>query len=142
MVSVSLDGVTKLFGETAAVDGVTLELKGGELFFLLGPSGCGKTTCLRIVAGFYRPDAGRVRFDERVMDTVAPHLRNTGMVFQNYALWPHMTVADNVAYGLRLRKLVSLTATWPSMHREIRRTGSILVSGENRLARSAALHIR
>jgi iron(III) transport system ATP-binding protein len=105
LVSVSLESVTKLFGDTRAVDDVTLELKGGELFFLLGPSGCGKTTCLRIVAGFYQPDTGTLRFDERVMNRVPPHLRNTGMVFQNYALWPHMTVADNVAYGLRLRKL-------------------------------------
>ena len=105
MVSVSLEGVTKLFGDTAAVNDVTLELKGGELFFLLGPSGCGKTTCLRIVAGFYDPDEGAVRFGEREMNRVPPHRRNTGMVFQNYALWPHMSVADNVAYGLRLRKL-------------------------------------
>ncbi|MFQ5808409.1 MAG: ABC transporter ATP-binding protein [Armatimonadota bacterium] len=111
LVSVSLEGVTKLFGETAAVDRVTLELRGGELFFLLGPSGCGKTTCLRIVAGFYEPDTGTVRFDEREMNRVPPHLRNTGMVFQNYALWPHMTVADNVEYGLRLRKLATAERT-------------------------------
>ena len=111
MVSVSLEGVTKLFGDTRAVDDVTLELKGGELFFLLGPSGCGKTTCLRIVAGFYQPDAGTLRFNERVMNRVPPHLRNTGMVFQNYALWPHMTVVENVAYGLRLRKLPAAERT-------------------------------
>src|SRR6266852_4321715 len=78
---------------------------GRELFTLLGPSGCGKTTLLRLMAGFYRPDSGEIWFGERRVDGLAPHARNIGMVFQNYALWPHMTVAANITYGLKLRKL-------------------------------------
>ena len=105
MVSVRLQDVTKRFGEVVAVDSVSLEVRKGELFFLLGPSGCGKSTLLRSVAGFYDPDAGSVVFDDRDVTRVAPHLRNTGMVFQNYALWPHMTVEDNVGYGLEVRRI-------------------------------------
>ena len=105
MVSVTLDNVTKRFGDVVAVDGVSLTVQKGELFFLLGPSGCGKTTLLRIVAGFYAADDGMIRFDDRDMTNVPPHRRNTGMVFQNYALWPHMTVAENVAYGLEVRDI-------------------------------------
>jgi iron(III) transport system ATP-binding protein len=104
-VEVHLQNVVKLFGDVSAVDDVTLEIKKGELFFLLGPSGCGKTTCLRIIAGFYRPDLGKLYFDDRLINDVPPHKRNTGMVFQNYALWPHMTVYENVEYGLNVRKL-------------------------------------
>jgi len=77
----------------------------GELFTLLGPSGCGKTSLLRLLAGFYQPDAGTIRFGDRVVNGLPPYERRIGMVFQNYALWPHMTVADNISYGLRLRKL-------------------------------------
>jgi iron(III) transport system ATP-binding protein len=95
--------VVKRFGPAAAVDRVSLQIADGELFTLLGPSGCGKTTLLRLVAGFYRPDAGDVVFGDRVVNDIPPHARNIGMVFQNYALWPHMTVFQNVAYGLRLR---------------------------------------
>ncbi len=102
---IAIRGVTKRFGTVAAVDRVSLEIADGELFTLLGPSGCGKTTLLRLVAGFYRPDAGEVVFGERVVNDIPPHARNIGMVFQNYALWPHMTVFQNVAYGLRLRRL-------------------------------------
>ena len=97
--------VVKRFGATAAVDRVSLQIADGELFTLLGPSGCGKTTLLRLVAGFYRPDAGDVVFGDRVVNDIPPYARNIGMVFQNYALWPHMTVFQNVAYGLRLRGL-------------------------------------
>jgi len=104
-VEVHLQNVVKLFGAVSAVDDVTLEIKKGELFFLLGPSGCGKTTCLRMIAGFYRPDSGKLYFDDRLINDVPPHKRNTGMVFQNYALWPHMTVYENVEYGLNVRKL-------------------------------------
>jgi ABC-type Fe3+/spermidine/putrescine transport system ATPase subunit len=75
------------------------------LFTLLGPSGCGKTTLLRLIAGFHRPDAGRIHFGERDVTDLPPYARNIGMVFQNYALWPHMTVFQNIAYGLRLRRL-------------------------------------
>ncbi len=92
-----------------AVDGASLEIVDGELFTLLGPSGCGKTTLLRLMAGFYTPDAGEIWFGERRVDALRPYERNIGMVFQNYALWPHMTVRANVAYGLKLRKLDSAT---------------------------------
>jgi len=105
MVGVRLEGVTKRFGAVVAADRVTLAVGKGDLFFLLGPSGCGKTTLLRIVAGFEQPDSGTVHFDDRDMADVPPHRRNTGMVFQNYALWPHLTVADNVAYGLAVRRV-------------------------------------
>ncbi|HPU83853.1 MAG TPA: ABC transporter ATP-binding protein [Candidatus Latescibacteria bacterium] len=105
MVSVQLEGVTKTFGNARAVDRVTLNIGRGELFFLLGPSGCGKTTLLRMIAGFYQADEGRILFDGRDMTGVPPHKRNTGMVFQNYALWPHLSVAENVAYGLDVRKV-------------------------------------
>ncbi|HXD96143.1 MAG TPA: ATP-binding cassette domain-containing protein, partial [Candidatus Acidoferrum sp.] len=97
--------VVKRFATTTAVDGATLDIADGELFTLLGPSGCGKTTLLRLIAGFYRPDGGEIWFGERRVDRLAPYERNIGMVFQNYALWPHMTVRANVSYGLRLRKL-------------------------------------
>ncbi len=105
MLSVSFANVTKRFDGTVAVNDLTLEIKEGELFFLLGPSGCGKTTCLRMVAGFYQPDGGTLRFGDKVMNNVPPHRRNTGMVFQNYALWPHLTARGNVEYGLRVRKM-------------------------------------
>ena len=82
-----------------------LEIDAGEFFFLLGPSGCGKTTLLRILAGFDQPETGRVFFDGRDVTAVPPHERNTGMVFQNYALWPHMTVWKNVEYGLTMRNM-------------------------------------
>ncbi|MFA6564005.1 MAG: ABC transporter ATP-binding protein [Verrucomicrobiia bacterium] len=100
---VSIQGVTKRFGSVVAADDVSFDIRDGELFFLLGPSGCGKTTVLRLIAGFYAPDAGDVLFDSKPVNDVPPNKRNTGMVFQNYALWPHMTVAENVAYGLDVR---------------------------------------
>jgi iron(III) transport system ATP-binding protein len=106
-VSVKLESVTKVLGESRAVDNLTLDIAAGELFFLLGPSGCGKTTALRLVAGFYRPDHGRILFSGRDQSRVPPHKRNTGMVFQNYALWPHMDVRTNVAYGLKMRGVSS-----------------------------------
>jgi ABC-type Fe3+/spermidine/putrescine transport system ATPase subunit len=103
IVSVKFDGVSKILGEYRAVDNLNLEVGAGELFFLLGPSGCGKTTALRMVAGFYRPDEGRILFNDKDQSRVPAHKRNTGMVFQNYALWPHMDVRSNVAYGLKMR---------------------------------------
>jgi ABC-type Fe3+/spermidine/putrescine transport system ATPase subunit len=102
---VTIQGVVKRFGAVTAVDAVDLTVADGELFTLLGPSGCGKTTLLRLLAGFYQPDGGTIRFGDRVVNGLAPYERRIGMVFQNYALWPHMTVADNIGYGLRLRKL-------------------------------------
>ena len=107
MVNLTLQGITRKFGEVTAVDDVSLEIGRGELFFLLGPSGCGKTTLLRLIAGFYAATLGRILFDNKDMTRIPPHRRNTGMVFQNYALWPHMTVWENVAYGLILRKVSS-----------------------------------
>jgi iron(III) transport system ATP-binding protein len=104
-VQVRLDNITKRFGDTTAVNKVTLDIGDGELFFLLGPSGCGKTTVMRMVAGFYIPDEGRIFFDNDDVSHLPPHKRDTGMVFQSYALWPHMTVRENVAFGLELRKL-------------------------------------
>ena len=105
MVYVKLVDVTKRFGEVVAVDKASFTVKEGELFTLLGPSGCGKTTTLRIIAGFEYPDEGQVFFGEEEVTYKKPYERGTAMVFQNYALWPHMTVFDNVAYGLKLRKL-------------------------------------
>ena len=102
---IGIHGVVKRFGAVMAVDRAELDVADGELFTLLGPSGCGKTTLLRLLAGFYQPDEGEIRFGERRVNGLAPYERNIGMVFQNYALWPHMTVAGNVSYGLRLRKL-------------------------------------
>jgi iron(III) transport system ATP-binding protein len=105
-VKIALRGVVKRFGAAVAVDHATVEIGDGELFTLLGPSGCGKTTLLRLIAGFYRPpDAGEIRFGERRVEALPPYERNIGMVYQNNALWPHMTVRGNVTYGLRLRKL-------------------------------------
>ncbi|HET9924370.1 MAG TPA: ABC transporter ATP-binding protein, partial [Methylomirabilota bacterium] len=102
---IEIRGAVKRFGAVTAVDAVDLTVADGELFTLLGPSGCGKTTLLRLLAGFHQPDAGSIRFGDRVVNGLPPYERRIGMVFQNYALWPHMTVADNICYGLRLRKL-------------------------------------
>ena len=102
---VTIQGVVKRFGAVTAVDAVDLTVADGELFTLLGPSGCGKTTLLRLLAGFYQPDGGTIRFGDRIVNGLAPYERRIGMVFQNYALWPHMTVAENIGYGLRLRRL-------------------------------------
>jgi iron(III) transport system ATP-binding protein len=108
---IAIDNLTKRFGPLAAVNNVSLSIEQGEMFTLLGPSGCGKTTLLRLLAGFYTPDAGEIRFGNRVVNDVPPHERGIGMVFQNYALWPHMTVTENVAYGLKLRKVSSSDRT-------------------------------
>ncbi|MBT4523690.1 MAG: ABC transporter ATP-binding protein [Phycisphaerae bacterium] len=105
MTAIFLKGLTKKFGETIAVNEVDLEIKAGDLFFLLGPSGCGKTTLLRMLAGFIEPTAGAVYFGEKEVTFEPPNKRNTGMVFQSYALWPHMSVVENVAYGLKIRKI-------------------------------------
>ncbi len=100
-----LDGVTKKFESVRAVNRVTLDIPRGSFATLLGPSGCGKTTLLRMIAGFYEPDEGAIYLDNRRIDPLPAHRRGTAMVFQDYALFPHMTVYDNVAYGLRLAKL-------------------------------------
>jgi iron(III) transport system ATP-binding protein len=102
---IRVQDLTKRFGSLEVVSRVSFSIQEGELFTLLGPSGCGKTTLLRLIAGFYSPDEGEIRFDEVRVNEVPPHERGIGMVFQNYALWPHMTVFENIAYGLRLRRL-------------------------------------
>jgi len=105
MVNVKLVNVTKRFGRVVAVNKVTLAVEHGEFFTLLGPSGCGKTTTLRVIAGLEYADEGRIIFDNTDVTNLPPYKRGTGMVFQNYALWPHMTVFDNIAYGLKIKKL-------------------------------------
>jgi ABC-type Fe3+/spermidine/putrescine transport system ATPase subunit len=104
-VHVRLSKVTKRLGATVAVDGVSLDVPEGHFMTLLGPSGCGKTTTLRMVAGFYHPDAGDIFVRDRRVTDLPPHRRNMAMVFQEYALFPHMTVRENVGYGLRMRKV-------------------------------------
>jgi putative spermidine/putrescine transport system ATP-binding protein len=104
--AIALERVTKVFaGATRAVDDVSLAIAEGEFFSLLGPSGCGKTTTLRMIAGFEAPDSGRVRVRGQDITALPPEKRNMGMVFQNYALFPHRTVAENVAFGLRMRNV-------------------------------------
>jgi putative spermidine/putrescine transport system ATP-binding protein len=105
-VNISLRGVTKRFGTATAVDALSLDVAPGELVSVVGGSGCGKTTTLRMIAGFERPDAGEVRFDGRLVNDVPPRARGVGIVFQSYALFPTMTVGDNIAFGLRV-------ARWP-----------------------------
>ena len=105
MISIRIQQLTKRFGAVTALRELDLSIEPGELFFLLGPSGCGKTTLLRSLAGFAIPDEGRIFFDAEDVTRLAPHKRNTGMMFQSYALWPHMTVAQNVAFGLEERKI-------------------------------------
>ncbi|WP_027877453.1 ABC transporter ATP-binding protein [Meiothermus cerbereus] len=104
-IAVRLEGVTKRFGDQVAVDRVSLEIRDGEFFSLLGPSGCGKTTLLRMIAGFDTPDQGRVIIGGKDMTEVPPYLRPVNTVFQNYALFPHMTVEQNIAFGLRMKKM-------------------------------------
>jgi iron(III) transport system ATP-binding protein len=107
--SVELRGLTKRFGSLAVVDEVSLRIDHGKLVCLLGPSGCGKTTTLRLIAGFLEPSSGEIHVGDRVVSSTArtlpPENRNMSMIFQSYALWPHMTVEDNITYGLRLRRL-------------------------------------
>lgn len=105
MVAVRVENVVKSFGAVTALTGVSMEIAAGELFFLLGPSGAGKTTLLRCLAGLETPDQGQILFGGEDVTRVEPHLRQTGMVFQNYALWPHLSVADNVGFGLKQQKL-------------------------------------
>jgi ABC-type Fe3+/spermidine/putrescine transport system ATPase subunit len=104
--TITASHLTKSFSpEARVVDDVSFSIRPGEMFFLLGPSGCGKTTVLRMLAGFLQPDDGEILFDQKRMNGIAPQHRNTAMVFQNYAIWPHLSVYDNVAYGPRARKL-------------------------------------
>lgn len=104
-ITVELQGITKRFDDLVAVNDLSLQIKKGEFFSFLGPSGCGKTTTLRIVAGFLEADEGRVLINGQDMAYLSPNKRDIGMVYQNYALFPHMTVNQNVAFGLRMRKV-------------------------------------
>jgi putative spermidine/putrescine transport system ATP-binding protein len=103
--ALSLEDVVKRFGDVVAVDGVSLDVAPGEFFSLLGPSGSGKTTCLRMIAGFDQPTSGRILLEGREVSDLPPFERNVNTVFQDYALFPHMTVAQNVGYGLMVRKI-------------------------------------
>ena len=109
MPNLYLDDITKTFGATRAVDELTVEVQEGESVVLLGPSGCGKTTLLKLIAGFLKPDNGRVLVGDQVLsnqfEIMPPDKRKMSMVFQSYAIWPHKTVFQNVAYGLQVRKM-------------------------------------
>ena len=105
MSSVRLDGISKRYGDHVAVREISLAIAQGEFLVLLGPSGCGKTTTLRMIAGFIEPSGGRIFFGTRDVTELPPYHRNTGLVFQGYALFPHLSVFENVAFGLRMRKL-------------------------------------
>src|SRR5687768_9528764 len=105
MATVELIDVRKSFGTTEAVAGVSLRIAQGEFVAVLGPSGCGKTTTLNLLAGFTLPTSGEILIDQASVAHVPPHKRNIGVVFQSYALFPHLTVFDNVAFGLRMRKV-------------------------------------
>ncbi|MBI3372114.1 MAG: ABC transporter ATP-binding protein [Betaproteobacteria bacterium] len=104
MGTIAIEGVRRSFGSVEAVRHLSLDIRDSEFFTLLGPSGCGKTTLLRMIAGFTEPDAGEIRIGGKRIDTLPPHRRNIGMVFQNYAIFPNLTVAGNIAYGLKARK--------------------------------------
>ncbi|MDF1738184.1 MAG: ABC transporter ATP-binding protein [Verrucomicrobiales bacterium] len=105
MVSIRIRGLVKRFGDVVALDHLDLNIESGELFFLLGPSGCGKTTLLRSIAGFHIPEEGEITFDRQDVTKVPPHKRETAMMFQSYALWPHLNVFKNVAFGLEERRV-------------------------------------
>ncbi len=104
-VTIKCAGIVKKFGDNTVIPGLDLEIKESEFFTLLGPSGCGKTTLLRMVAGFNSIEGGTISFNDKVINNIAPNKRNIGMVFQNYAIFPHMSVFKNVAYGLTNRKV-------------------------------------
>src|SRR3954471_19539020 len=104
-VAVRFNHVTKRFDKTVALDGVSLSIRRGEFMTLLGPSGCGKTTLLNLAAGFFSPDGGEILIDGERVNDLPTYKREIGMMFQNYALFPHMTVAGNVGYGLKVRHL-------------------------------------
>lgn len=123
MVSVSIDSITKRYGDGPLVlRDINMRIEAGELFFLLGPSGCGKTTLLRLLAGFLEPTSGSIRFGDREVVGVPAEKRGTAMVFQNYALWPHMSVAQNVGFGLEVQRV-------PSAERQARVTEALETVG-------------
>ena len=105
MAKLSLDSLTRSYGDLTVVNSVSLDIPHGEFLVLLGPSGCGKTTTLRMIAGFVEPSSGSIRIGTQDVTAKPPWKRNCGLVFQNYALFPHMTVAENVAFGLEMRQV-------------------------------------
>ncbi len=115
MTSVRLEHITKAFGTTVALDDINLTINAGELFFLLGPSGCGKSTLLRLIAGLHEPTSGKLLFNDRDVTALNTEKRNAVMCFQSYALWPHMSVKDNIRFGLQVRSV-------PREHQESRIT--------------------
>src|SRR3954469_2463920 len=127
---ISLAGLRKRFGDVAAVDDVDLDIAQGEFFTMLGPSGSGKTTTLRLIAGFERPDAGRVSLGGRDLTDLPPYERDVNTVFQDYALFPHMTVAENVAYGLRVKGVGKADRGCPAQ--EAHEGGARVESGERK----------
>src|SRR6187200_2086561 len=104
MAEIRLERIVKMFGKVAAVNGVSLTIADGEFMVLLGPSGCGKTTLLRCLAGLEYPEGGRILIGGHDVTDWAPRKRNIAMVFQNYAVFPHLTVFENIAFGLRMQK--------------------------------------
>ena len=122
---VRLEQLSKHFGKVVAVDQVDLQIADGEFVALLGPSGCGKTTTLLMIAGIYKPTAGTIRFGEKVVNFLPPKTRNIGMVFQSYALYPHMTVYDNIAFPMRLKKVPR-----ERMHANVQKVAELMQIGE------------
>ena len=104
-VAITIDNVVKRFGKDTIINGLSVDVRPGEFFTLLGPSGCGKTTLLRMIIGFNSIEGGTIKIDDQIINDIPTHLRNMGMVFQNYAIFPHMSVKDNVAFGLKNRKV-------------------------------------
>jgi iron(III) transport system ATP-binding protein len=115
-VSITIEKVTKRFGDHVVLNSIDVRIEAGELFFLLGPSGCGKTTLLRAIAGLNGPDEGRILADGRDITHLPPHVRDMGMVFQSYALWPHMTLRENVSFGLEMRGIKKSASAPRVMH--------------------------
>ncbi len=151
MVPITIAGLQKRFGKTVAVDHIDLVIPQGSLFFLLGPSGCGKTTLLRMIAGFTEPTGGTISFGDKDVTYLPPEKRNCGMVFQSYALWPHMTVAQNVAFGLEVRGLPKETIKKKvgealeqvrMSHRELHKPNELSGGQQQRVALARALVIQ
>ena len=110
-VSIHVKNIVKRYGQTTIIPDLSVDIENGEFFTLLGPSGCGKTTLLRMIAGFNSIEDGTISFDSQVINAIPAHKRNIGMVFQNYAIFPHLTVRRNVEYGLQFRDLAKGEAT-------------------------------
>src|SRR3972149_3651988 len=121
MANVTFDHVSKRFGDVTAVNDLSLEVADGEFLVLVGPSGCGKSTALRMIAGLEEITSGALKIGDRVVNDLAPKDRDVAMVFQSYALYPHMSVRDNLAFGLKLRKVPK-----PEIERRVNETGKLL----------------